>query len=255
MKKDKVLVEPKFRRVENFMNNVAEHGTIKPVRAKHCFGYTFITTHDKWDEPEYKPQGAVYYTKLGENHKLGELTKIDTITKYGKYTDEYLEKLGKPPMEMYSILGIACDPWGTDDDFDVYFSISRTFSLIEEDKINKVKEFDTDGYFPYVGAVVKLSSAENFEKLHWVVTNLPVSGNDHAINGLDFLHDGRLLVTVGGQTNAGWPSIKYGGMYESPLTASVLAVPVKKEGFNGIIKYKFLPEAESFTEHPGFVGG
>lgn len=36
-----------------------------------------------------------------------------------------------------------------------------------------------------------------------VVENLSVSNGDHVVNGLDFLHDGRLLIAVGSQTNAG----------------------------------------------------
>ena len=38
-----------------------------------------------------------------------------------------------------------------------------------------------------------------------VLENLSVANGDHAINGIDFLNDGRLLVCVGSQTNAGIP--------------------------------------------------
>lgn len=36
-----------------------------------------------------------------------------------------------------------------------------------------------------------------------VIENISVSNGDHVVNGIDFLHDGRLLVAVGSQTNAG----------------------------------------------------
>lgn len=36
-----------------------------------------------------------------------------------------------------------------------------------------------------------------------VVDNISVSNGDHVVNGIDFLHDGRLIIAVGSQTNAG----------------------------------------------------
>lgn len=38
-----------------------------------------------------------------------------------------------------------------------------------------------------------------------LIENLSVSNTDHEVNGLDFLHDGRLIFAVGSQTNAGMP--------------------------------------------------
>lgn len=80
-----------------------------------------------------------------------------------------------------------------------------------------------------------------------------MSGFDHSVNQLDFLPDRRLLIALGGQTNAGWPSHKYGGMFESPLTAAVLAAPVTKEGFNGFIEYEFIEGTPEV--HPHFIEG
>lgn len=36
-----------------------------------------------------------------------------------------------------------------------------------------------------------------------IISQLSVSNGDHVVTGLDFLHDGRLIVSVGSQTNAG----------------------------------------------------
>lgn len=55
-----------------------------------------------------------------------------------------------------------------------------------------------------MGAVVKLNSADNFTTYEFVIRNLPVSAYDHLVNALEFLHDRRLLIAVGGNTNAGW---------------------------------------------------
>jgi hypothetical protein len=38
-----------------------------------------------------------------------------------------------------------------------------------------------------------------------VIENISVSNGDHVVNGIDFMHDGRLLIAVGSQTNAGIP--------------------------------------------------
>lgn len=45
-----------------------------------------------------------------------------------------------------------------------------------------------------------------------VISGLPVSNHDHAVNGLAFAHDGQLLIQVGGFTNAGIPSAGLGYM-------------------------------------------
>lgn len=44
-----------------------------------------------------------------------------------------------------------------------------------------------------------------------LVTSLPVSGYDHAVNGLAFTHERTMLVCVGSSTNAGvrGPSLRY----------------------------------------------
>lgn len=37
------------------------------------------------------------------------------------------------------------------------------------------------------------------------IENLSVANGDHVVNGIDFAHNGNLLVAVGSQTNAGIP--------------------------------------------------
>lgn len=204
------------------------------VRLRYCFGRVFFTTHHE--------KGLVYEAKLNDDYTLGPRTPIVTLGgKDAMIVDEKLDA----PLQPTSVLGIQCDPWGTDADFDVYFSLSYTFWRESQGD-------DVTTYMPFVGGVVKLNSKDNFGKLTWVVRNLPVSAFDHAVNQVDFLHDRRLLITVGGQTNAGYPSDKYGGMWESPLSAAILAAPVTKPGFNGDINYEFLPEAETLASHPWY---
>ena len=106
---------------------------------------------------------------------------------------------------------------------------------------------------PYLGGVVKLSSKDDFKNMTWVIKNLPVSGFDHAVNGVDFLHDRRLIVAVGGMTNAGWPSVKYGDIGESPLSGSIVAADVSKPGFDGTIKYNLAADTPEVHPHLGIT--
>lgn len=87
------------------------------------------------------------------------MVEITTIRENAIYDDEILNE----PQFLWSILGVACDPWGSDDNFDVYFSVSRTFWVERSDGE------DLTGYLPFMGAVVRLNSAENFETMHWVI--------------------------------------------------------------------------------------
>lgn len=71
----------------------------------------------------------------------------------------------------------------------------------------------------------------------FVVTGIPVSNHDHAINGLVFNNNGDLIFQVGGFTNAGIPGEKLGNEPENPLSGASLIALLSKSGFNGAIKY------------------
>lgn len=72
-----------------------------------------------------------------------------------------------------------------------------------------------------------------------VISGLPVSNHDHAVNGISFDHSGNMLISVGGSTNAGVskPGDPLGGVPDSPLSGAVLQAPVLKSGFKGKIAY------------------
>ena len=82
---------------------------------------------------------------------------------------------------------------------------------------------------------------------------MPVSGFDHLVNQVEFLHDGRLLVAVGGSTNSGWPSSKEGGLFDSPLSSAVLAANVSKPNFDGHIKYKLRANPRKHPYYDGYL--
>lgn len=60
-----------------------------------------------------------------------------------------------------------------------------------------------------------------------MISGLPVSNQDHGVNGLNFLDDGTLLIAVGGMTNQGYPGLKMGGLPESPLGGAILQAKVR----------------------------
>lgn len=76
------------------------------------------------------------------------------------------------------------------------------------------------------------------KKASVVVSGLPVSDHDHAVNGLAFMTNGDLLIQVGGTTNAGVPAKALENLPESVLSAaSLLARTSKGAAFNGVITY------------------
>ena len=92
------------------------------------------------------------------------------------------------------------------------------------------------GPAPYNGQVSVLTGP-NFSRITPLITGLPVSGRDHAINGMTFDDTGNLLIAVGSATNAGVPSLPMGTLPNSPLDAAILKAPIFKANFNGVITY------------------
>lgn len=71
-----------------------------------------------------------------------------------------------------------------------------------------------------------------------LVSYLPVSNHDHAVNALLFTQDGDLLISVGGFTNMGLPGYKLGGFWETALSAAVLKARINAPGFDGTLQYE-----------------
>lgn len=70
-----------------------------------------------------------------------------------------------------------------------------------------------------------------------LITGLPVSNYDHAVNKLAFDNSGRLYISVGSATNAGVPFPEMGNIADSPLSGAVLVADIRKKAFNGNIRY------------------
>ena len=138
---------------------------------------------------------------------------------------------GVSALQNSDVLGIAFDPydWRAGEPVRVYLAHGEHY-------INGGGSFS--GPSPYTG---QISTVEGplFDTPQVLVTGLPVSNHDHGINGLEFDHDGNLLICVGGNTNAGvkWPLI--GDLPESPLSGAILRAFTMRPGFDGAVAYAF----------------
>jgi hypothetical protein len=72
-----------------------------------------------------------------------------------------------------------------------------------------------------------------------LIENLSVSNGDHVVSGLDFLNDGRLIVSDGSQTNAGIEG-RLGYLPDNPASTSILAFNIRAAGFSGKMAYQFM---------------
>jgi glucose/arabinose dehydrogenase len=92
------------------------------------------------------------------------------------------------------------------------------------------------GPSPYTGQISVLAGP-SFDSPQPLVTGLPVSNHDHAINGIAFNDNGDLLISVGSMTNAGVKAPNSGDLPESPLSAAVLKARLSDPAFDGAITY------------------
>lgn len=126
-----------------------------------------------------------------------------------------------------TILGITTNPFDPPDPVRIYVAHSKLYahggSCFNE-------------FSPYNGQISVLTGP-NFNVVEPLITGLPVSNHDHAINALEFDHNGDLLICVGGNTNAGVGACPIGGLDESPLSAAILRAFTSKPDFNGAITY------------------
>ena len=171
--------------------------------AVYCFGYLFVAIGN-----EGRKGGgySVYQYELGPGPDY-----VPTVVQQLSGSKNGLEQNG---MTLDTILGLECDPWGSDDDFAVFVSYSHIYP--------NGGLGDTGSPIGYPGAVVYFLSRENFAEMHLAVENLSVSDHDHAVNGMVFTNTGELLILAGGDTNAGIPNPKLGNLEDGPLSGVVV---------------------------------
>lgn len=171
----------------------------------YCFGYVFVA------EGSGSSKGGgftIYQYTINDDYELTEVQELKGASSGVDLNGVIAD----------TILGLACDPWGSDDDFSIFASISKVYTNGGE---------GPNAYIPNTGAIIFLKSSEDFDTAHIAIKNLPVSDHDHAVNGIVFLNSGDLLINVGGDTNAGIAHSKLGGLTDGPLSSAILAAPVK----------------------------
>lgn len=182
----KVHIETDNDRVSNMLDfQYISEETFSPVRfvntqfkvpssstaVVYCFDYIFMAIGSS---SRKGGDFSIYQYSLSEDYSsitlVKELTAVRNATSNGYVLD--------------TILGLTCDPWGTEKNFDVY----ATVNAIYPDGGGLSGEAESALLPP--GAVVRLNSAEDFEILHYVIVNLATSNYDHALNGIEFTMDG-----------------------------------------------------------------
>jgi glucose/arabinose dehydrogenase len=82
-------------------------------------------------------------------------------------------------------------------------------------------------------------SGSNLDVIEDIITGLPVSDHDHAVNGLEFGDHGELYILVGGNTNAGVPGAMSGSnlQKEGLFSAAALVAYLGRDDFDGHLLY------------------
>lgn len=189
----------------------------------------------------YGPDGRLY---IGST--LARVSAL-TVNKDFVVTHEcsrYITPNGKQGNR--AILGMAFSPFSKD--LKLYFT-SSTIEWMEESPPLSFEDGWTNGKihtmtFSKKYRADKLPTKNDFlcaDKAQDLVTGLPVSGKDHAVNRLQFLPDGRMIVGIGGFTNGGIsiPGKKQsatfnglrdnlGGVASNPYSAALVSCPINK---------------------------
>ncbi len=84
---------------------------------------------------------------------------------------------------------------------------------------------------------VSILQGPTFASPQPLVTGLPQPNTGHAVNGLQFDHNGDLLIALGSTSNAGIQWITMGDLPESPLSAAILKAQTSRADFDGAVEY------------------
>jgi glucose/arabinose dehydrogenase len=127
-----------------------------------------------------------------------------------------------------AILGMTFDPMDTSYTPILYVSHSLTFH----------GEINSSSGLSINGKVSRILGA-NLDVIEDVVTGLPVSDHDHAVNGLEFGDEGQLYIQVGGNTNAGVVGSLSAShvQKDNVLSSATLVAYLSDPNFDGVITY------------------
>ena len=126
------------------------------------------------------------------------------------------------------ILGMTFDPMDTSSTPTLYVSHCLTFH----------GETNSSSGLAINGKVSRVLGA-NLDVVEDVVTGLPVSDHDHAVNGIEFGDEGQLYIQVGGNTNAGVIGALSAShiQKDNVLSSATLVAYLSDPNFDGVITY------------------
>ncbi|GAB0496230.1 hypothetical protein MMPV_007542 [Pyropia vietnamensis] len=186
------------------------------------------------------PDGRVY---IGQYKETIQALTVDTNTYV--VTDTCVsQSVG----DDRSVLSLAFDPMANGDGI----SLLATTSLLYYGRNNKHPLSYWDN-----GEVVVLRPGAGGHCLgveRVLLSGLPVSNHDHAVQALEWDQAGRLLLVAGGQTNMGAnvQGNRLGGVDETPLSAAVLRAAVHAPGFDGHVTYDQTDDARTSRQTGGW---
>ena len=172
------------------------------------------------------PDGKLYVSSL-----TGSIHVITYGDDYSVLSNEF--KVGVSNLTNRDTLGVVFNPYDVYDPQDP--SSIKLYVSHGEHFLNGGGAFS--GPSDFAGQISVLSGPD-FDSPVPLVTGLPQSNHDHAINGMFVDDNGDLLLCSGGNTNGGikWPLS--GDLPESPLSAALLKICISRPGFNGTILYE-----------------
>lgn len=186
------------------------------------------------------PDGRVY---VGQYKEYIQALTVDPTTHV--VTDSCVsESVG----EKRSVLSLAFDPMADGDGLSLLAATSLLYYTQNHGR--PLSEWDN-------GEVVVLrpSTGDNCLVVDQVLlSGLPVSNHDHAVQALEWDQEGRLLLVAGGQTNMGANvrGIRLGGVDETPLSAAVLRAAVHAPSFDGHVTYDQTADARMSRQTGGW---
>ena len=184
------------------------------------FTNTKTFTVPKPTSAAWGPDGKLYVTALD-----GRLTIVGFNDTWG--ISSLVTKTGVFNLTNNDTLGIAFNPYDPPSPVRVYVAHGQHF-------VNGGTP--PAGPSPYTGQI-SILEGPNFDTPIPLITGLPVSNHDHAVNAIEFDNNGDLLICVGSATNAGVSDAGSGGLPESPLSAAILKARTSDPAFDGAVHH------------------
>ncbi len=180
------------------------------------------------------PDGRLYVASLS-----GSVTALELDDQYNVIRSQFIPAVQSHPNNQ--ALGIGFSPWEPSSAFRIYLGHAKLFVTGGVSGIRPA---------PYLGEVSALASPQ-FQPVS-ILSGLPSSNHDHGVNGIAFDNFGQLYVPQGGNTNAGVPDPRIGGLDESPLSETVVVASIRRADFDGRITYRdYRTGAPSMDQNDG----